>query len=146
MTMISLFPPIFIGPVSGGANAANNPLRIRIEPKVARSEFWAAVLAQERYEWGFKWKCLVLPALFLEKHIELMGHAIETYVAVTAYGANYDAYEANEAVSLGWYSAFEGMTLDDKIAALKAKREPARRWALRHMNFIRWALKQEPKP
>lgn len=145
MTMISIFPLIFIGDVSGGANASNNPLCITIEPKVAQSECWAAVLAQERYEWGFKWKCLIFPALFLNKHIELMGHAVETYIAWAYYHRDIDDYEKGEALSLGWYSFFQGTTIQEKIAMLRKKRGPAKRWVERHHRFVEWAIRQEPR-
>lgn len=140
--IISLFPPTFVSQGDGSPNARNNPLRIWIEPKVAKSEFWGAVLAQERYEWGFKWKVGIIPAIFMESRIEPMGHAIEARVAADYYGADFATYEAREAVSLGSYSAFRGKSKSELLALIVAKRAAAQRWVQRHSRYIEWAVKK----
>jgi len=138
--IISVFPPTFVRRGDGSPNARNNPLRIWIEPKVAKSEFWGAVLVQERYEWGFKWKVGVIPAIFMERWIEPMGHAIEARVAADYYGADFATYEAREAASLGSYSAFRGLPPSELIRIMQTKRAAADRWVGRHRRYVEWAV------
>ncbi len=140
--MISLFPPTFVRTWKPGANAGNNPLRIWIAEHVAQSEYWAAVLAQERYEWGFKWMVGILPALFMERWIEPMGHAVEARVAADYYGADFAAYEAREAVSLGSYGSFRGHSQTELLAAMVKCRQRAARWVKRHHRYILWAVEK----
>lgn len=143
--IISLFPPTFVRPWQPGANAGNNPLRIWIAEHVAKSEFWGAVLAQERYEWGFKWKVGIIPAIFMERWIEPMGHAVEARVAADYYGADFAAYELSEARSLGSYGSFRGKPESELLALIVAKRAAASRWVSRHRRYVEWAVSKEPK-
>lgn len=143
--IISLFPPTFVRSWQPGANAGNNPLRIWIADHVAQSERWGAVLAQERYEWGFKWKVGIIPAIFMQSHIEPMGHAVEARVAADYYGADFATYEAREAISLGSYSAFRGKAQAELLALMVSRRAAAARWVKRHRRYVEWAVSKEPK-
>ncbi len=144
--IISFFPPTFVRDVPRtGTNAHNNPLRIWIARQVGLSEYWGAVLAQERYEFGFKWKVGVIPAIFLERWIEPMGHAVEARVAADYYGADFDAYEALEAQSLGSYGSLKGKSQAELLALMVAKRGAAARWVKRHRRYVEWAVAQGKK-
>lgn len=140
--MISLFPPTFVRPWKPGANAGNNPVRIWIAEHVAQSEYWGAVLAQERYEWGFKWLVGILPSIFMERWIEPMGHAVEARVAADYYGADFASYEAREAQSLGSYSSFRGHSQSELLGLMVARRARAARWVKRHHRYILWAVEK----
>lgn len=143
--MIAIFPPTFVRAWQPGANAGNNPLRIWIADRVAKSEYWGAVLAQERYEWGFKWKVGIIPAIFMERWIEPMGHAVEARVAADYYGADFAAYELSEARSLGSYGSFSGKPESELLALMVSRRAAAARWVQRHRRYIEWVVSKEPK-
>jgi hypothetical protein len=144
--ILTLFPPTFVitSAYDGrGWNANNNPACIRIFKDLASHESWIGVLAQERYEWGFKIKwtpLLWIPALFMEKRIEVMGHAVEAYVAATYDGFDFEEYEKREAESLQWYAPFREMSFEERLALLQTKREAAAKWVKRHASYIERAI------
>jgi len=154
MKMISYFPPTWLvegDPHELGYNGQNGPFTIKI---ARQANHPAAVWAQERYEWGYKWKrgliagapvavaavelqfwplllvafalALWVPKL-LQADMELRGHAIEVQASVHLYGDDQISAEAREARSLMTYRAFRDHSFDDVMALLERKRS----WAAR---------------
>lgn len=152
--MLSYFPPTWLvegDPFALGFNGRHGPFTIRI----AR---WApdpaAVWAQERYEWGYKWRwglAAAMPVIalavwlaflplalaafavalwfpkLLQGPMELRGHAIEVAVSVALYGAAQDEAEAREVRSLLTYRAFRHRRYDEVLSDIVR----LRRWAAR---------------
>lgn len=112
-----------------GWNGQNNGLRIRIWSGIAH---FAAVLAQERYEWAFKWKVGLIPALFMRRRIEFHGHAVECVVAARWYGANLGAKLDAEARSLVGYRQFKGWTVAECRKGIEAAIPAAQKWVRKH--------------
>jgi len=162
--MIPSLAPVTVQPgkVSGVSNARNGFFGIRIW---SHAEAFAGVLAQERYEWAFKWRILIAAAavpltlallidpwfglfvLFAPlvtrvpavlRYMELRGHAIEVAVAVKHYGKDRDAYERDEAEVLSaYYDSFDGEEPAGIQANLAKLRGWADKWADSHGGMIR---------
>lgn len=118
---------------AAGWNGQNNGLRIRIWSGI---DHFAAVLSQERFEWAFKWSVGLIPALFMKRRIEFLGHAVECIVAARWYNANLQSKIAEETRSLEGYSQFKGWSHDDIRAGLVKAFPAAERWVREHQNTI----------
>lgn len=137
--LVRLFPPIIVRDADrphGQANAHNTAFWIWIFRSVAP---FAAVLAQERYEWGARWRRGLILSLQAKRDIEVMGHAVEACVAHRYYGQDLDAYEAAEAASLSLYPIFDAVPAATRRALITACRPAAARWVDRHRGFVAWA-------
>ncbi|AHE52653.1 hypothetical protein [Sphingomonas sanxanigenens] len=139
--MIHWLPPTYIVDMRR-PNAANNPVRIKIR---RGAPYPGAILAQERWEWGFKIPLFLLgfvPVLLtrigpIARHLELMGHAVEVAVATTFYGvADINAYEAREAAAMSSYPQFKGWDAGKIELELKKRRSKAMKWVGRHRKLI----------
>lgn len=141
----SVFPPIIIRNTdrpTGAPNAHNNAWRIWIWRNV---QPFAAVLAQERYEWGERWRRGLFLSLRDRREIELMGHAIEACVAHRFYGFDIDDYEIAESASLNLYPIFHDFRPQQRLEMLQARRAKAVKWVDRHRAFIAWARRIETR-
>lgn len=139
MTILRLFPfpMIFRGELGGTRNANNNLFRIAMDKGLPAAQPFAAVLAQERFEWGYKWRRF---AFFADKvEMELRGHAVEAYVAMDQYGFDLPLYEEGEAQALSFYPQFAGMAYGEILVELRRRRAIAREWCQKHNSFIAWA-------
>jgi len=147
--IISYFPPTWLvegDPHALGFNGQNGPFTIKIARAAPDP---AAVWAQERYEWGFKWRwgiafaapfaaaavhlmfwplllaafavALWVPKL-LQRQMELRGHAIEVAVSVALYGRNVEQAELREIRSLLTYPPFKNNSPERVTAEIKALR------------------------
>jgi hypothetical protein len=162
--LLCLFLPRFMvfakaGPKGGGPNATNNFFTITIWREIS---CFAGVLAQERFERGFKWivaLAVAAPAALLIglivdpvlapmgllagilvtrlrpllEEMELRGHAIETYVASAYYGFDLAAYEAKEAAAL-----LRGSYRDKGLFKSRSERDVQRLLAARRVAARRW--------
>lgn len=142
MTILRLLPlpPVFEGNLGEGRNASNNLFRIVIAKDMRSTEPRAAILAQERYEWGYKAKRLNLFGID-RVAMEIMGHAVETFVAHKFYGRDLEMYELSEANSLLLYPQFTGIPLEEIVVRMVEARVAAAVWCEKHDRFIRWALR-----
>lgn len=144
--ILSWFPLTIVGD-AGGVNATNNPFRILINRQTLDGSPWAAVLAQERYEWQWRFGLFllgVLPVLLtrfgpLARHIEAMGHAIEIEVACRYFDRDRDVYTAREARALATYPMFDG-SYTQALKALQSRRAEAARWVDKHKRYVQWAV------
>lgn len=143
-------------------NAQNNLFRIRINPKHTR---YAAQLAQERYEFMFKWKILLavtfpflglalllypaaaplalIPGLifirlpFFRKHMELTGHTIESVVANRCYGDDLTTYMRKEANDLkSGYEWFNKESVEQVYMGMRRELGKSQRWVNSHLKTI----------
>ena len=119
-------------------NARNWPGVIVIDP---RAPCPAAVWAQECYEAEHKLNPMNLLRVAFSKRarreMELMGHEIETQVAVRVYGKPRLIYRAKEAKALTKYPEFKGWSQERIHAEMKAKSVKARRWVERNIERIK---------
>ncbi|MGQ2942939.1 MAG: hypothetical protein ACT6Q7_02940 [Blastomonas fulva] len=152
--IISYWPPTWLvegDPFALGFNGQNGPFTIKIARQAPDP---AAVWAQERYEWGFKWRWgiafatpvagaavhlmfwpLLLVAFavalwaprLLQREMELRGHAIEAAVSVALYGAVIEQAEWREVLSLLTYPPFKRNSAERVAAEIKALRGWAER-------------------
>lgn len=152
--MISYWPPTRLvegDPFELGYNGQNGPFVIRI---ARAAQHPAAIWAQERWEWGFKWRLgmalaapiaaaainlmcwpLLLAAFAValwapklrQRHMELRGHAIEVAVSVALYGDALELAEAREVRSLLTYPPFRSDSPDRVAAELRGLRSWADR-------------------
>jgi len=154
---------------NGSANASNSFVGISIWKGAPN---FAAVLAQERYEWMFKWKLAlamlplalvvgyfthwaVSPVIFafsmlisripsLLRRMELRGHAIEVAVAHKFYGVPLEVHEQSEARAMfyGYGGLFKSMGSDTVAGELKKLRGWANEWVDEHADVIRQDMKR----
>lgn len=81
-------------PRTWGRNARNNLYRVEISRRIDTStQSWVGVLAQEVYESRVRWKYLIVLTMFksVKREMEIVGHAIEAYVAY-----KFDEFDLNE--------------------------------------------------
>ncbi|MGR3463611.1 hypothetical protein [Limimaricola sp.] len=118
-------------------NARNWPGVIVIDP---RAPCPAAVWAQECYEAEHKLDPINLLRVAFSKRarreMEIMGHEIETQVAVRIYGKPRLIYRAKEAKALTKYPEFKGWSQERILAAMRAESGRARQWVSRNMGRI----------
>lgn len=143
--LASLLPPIIVRNAdrpAGQPNAHNSASHIWIWRNV---EPFTAVLAQERYEWGARWRRGLILSLRARREVEAMGHAIEACVAHRFYGRDLEEYEIAEAASLRLYPIFMGINASQRLALIKACRPAAARWVDQHRSFIAWSRRLEAR-
>jgi hypothetical protein len=111
-----------------GYNAQNNFFRIRIWSDLPE---FAAILAQERREWGMRWAwfpiSLFRPKWFLRR-LEYHGHAVEVVVARDFYGTDEAEKIAWEAKSLTLYRQFRGVPEEELAQGIRNCLPAAERW------------------
>lgn len=124
-----------------GSNASSSALTIEIAQKVEDVGSKIGILAQELFEFQYKWKHLQF--FYNGEELELMGHSVETYVAHTYDGKDYDDYESLEAQAIARpnnsYHAkglFKDWTYEKIVEELKKRRPAAKAWADAHVDVL----------
>lgn len=144
-----MFPIIRIVDDLGSANAHNGIFTIEIVKNVGKYQSWIGILAQERFEIGYKWEHLFWPRFSkdAQREMELMGHAVESVVASLYDKFNIDSYELVEAEALlyTYGSLFYGYTLVQIKDELQKRRAKALAWASDHKEFLDEWYAKRPK-
>ena len=132
-----------IDPQVWGRNARNDPFRIEIARRLSPTQSWLGVLAQERYEWGFKWKRGLIGVLIpgVRREMELRSHTVEAWVAHRWDMHDFDMYLRQEAQSMvaGYDGLFKGMTWNQVYDLMIERKRMATRWTRDHGHWLyRW--------
>jgi hypothetical protein len=131
-----MFPFTIFRKIEG--NGRNWPGFIIMDPDAPLP---AAVWAQEYYEAQMKlnpWNLLrVATSKSARRKMELMGHEIETQVAVRIYRKNEDHYRSKEADALLGYSEFKGVPKWKIILGMIANKSEANKFINKNMDKIR---------
>lgn len=125
---------------SHGANASNSMWRIEIDPKL---ESFHAVLAQELFEFGWKWKWgrgFATPfSKSLQRKMEVRGHEVEVQ-----WKAMWDSLDDDQVVEYRWaearalsrYKAFKGLSVDTIYDMMLEVIPEANKWVVNNHSYV----------
>lgn len=127
----------------GNANAHNGMFQACIRREVAADQFWLGIVAQEVYEFRYKWARLHFPIVFsagLRQELELRGHAVEC-AAYELFDnrpwSQVQDYMMREAHALQGYPQFVGCGTTQLVAEMKARMGLARAWVAKNEAYLR---------
>lgn len=143
LLLAKLLPPFTRQKSLNGSNARNGLFFITMNKGLGK--YASAIWAQEDYEIRLKksnlFKAITRNKSFLQD-MEIMGHEIETLVAVSL-GADLDTYRMKEARALTGYKQFKGVPLADILARMVAASPAAARFVSQNRRKISDATKYE---
>ena len=123
-------------PPAGVSNGNNHgALGVRVYERPHHQPF-AAVAAQEIFEWQYEQELGPRAALRKKRPMELASHAVESLVAHRFYGFELDFYERWEAASMTRYPHLKGMSEAEIAAAMRAARPQAQTWVEANRGLI----------
>lgn len=125
---------VYEGAAPPGAPTARNSLTrgVRIY-EVPYKQPFAAVAAQELFEIDFKRS----GGMFAKREMELISHEVESLVAARHFGFDLAEYEEVEAVSMTRYPHLRGMSAEEIVRGMRARRPQAELWIARNSDVVR---------
>lgn len=132
-----MLPLIYKKKPKNGANANNNMLRIVINPDLKHFD---AILAQELFEFGYKWKWLrgfvTAFSKKAQREMELRGHEVEVQWAVKYNGVDESEYRDLEAKALVRYKAFKGMSKEEIYRGMRKHSNECKIWVRKNTDYV----------